>query len=256
MTKKYQAPSVKKAFQILKLIADTNKTVGISDIAKSLKISKSTVHGITSVLEEVGVVRRDPITKRYALGFALFELGKSAYSQVDLTEIARPILKKLMDETQQTVFLGILSGEHVIIIESFESRQALKITTPIGTAIPLLAGAVGKALLGAMDEAYAKEIIKRKGIKRYTENTITDPIKYLEAIGVARKMGYGTDYEEYILGVRAVAAPVVSNNDFLSAVWAVGFKTSLDNEKMDALIRQTKAAAATISRRAIEHAAV
>lgn len=256
MTKKYQAPSVKKAFQILRLIADENKKVGITDIAKSLNISKSTVHGITSVLEEVGVIRRDSITKRYTLGFALLELGKSAYSQVDLTEIAKPALKKLMEETQQTVFLGILSGEHVTIIESFESRQDLKITTPIGTTIPLLAGAVGKALLGTMDEAYVTEIIKRKGIKRYTENTITDPVKYLEAIKASRKAGYGTDYEEYILGVCAVAAPIVGNDAFLSAVWAVGFKTSLDNEKMDNLIQQTKAAAADISRRLIENRAV
>ena len=53
MTAKYQAPAVKKAFQILKLIADTNQGLGISELAKALGISKGTVHGVTSILQAV-----------------------------------------------------------------------------------------------------------------------------------------------------------------------------------------------------------
>jgi DNA-binding IclR family transcriptional regulator len=78
MAKGYFAPSVKRAFQILKLVSTSKDGAGISEIARGLGMAKSTVHGMTSALEEIGVVLRDPVTKKYTLGFTLFELGQRA----------------------------------------------------------------------------------------------------------------------------------------------------------------------------------
>lgn len=249
MSGRYQAPSVKKAFHILRLISDNDKGVGISDLAKSLGISKGTVHGITAALEEVGAIKRDPRTKRYSSGLTLLELGKSAYSQSDLIDKARPIMQGLMERAQQSVFLGVLNGEHVTILDIVESRQALKITSPIGTTLPLTAGATGKVFLASMEEDKALTIIRTKGLRKYTENTITDPQKYLQEIRKVREVGYATDYEEYIAGVRAVVSPIKGERPLMSALWVVGFKTSLDDIRMKALIGATVEAAKAISSR-------
>ena len=61
----YSAPSVKKAFKILYEISDASNGLGISDLSKKLKIGKSTVHGITAALEEMGILVRDPVHKQY-----------------------------------------------------------------------------------------------------------------------------------------------------------------------------------------------
>jgi DNA-binding IclR family transcriptional regulator len=249
MSGKYQAPSVKKAFQILKLISDTDGGLGISELSQNLGIGKSTVHGITSALEELGTIIRDPVTKRYTLGFTLFELGKFAYSQIDLRDLARPVMEELMERAQESVFLGALNGDHVTILDIVESRQDLKIISHIGTTIPLPAAATGKVFLAAMDEQKALEIIKTKGLKRHTENTITDPDQYLREIRRVREQGYATDYEEYMPGVRAVVSPIKGDRKLISAIWVVGFKTSLDDHKMRVLIGATKEAAEEISRR-------
>ena len=243
------APSVKKAFEILKAISSSRKGAGVNKIARDLKIAKSTVHGITSTLEGLGAIMRDPLTKMYTLGFTLFELGRLAYSQIDLKDLARPIMEKLMEKTQESVFLGVLNGDRVTILDIVESKQDLKITSPIGTAIPLLAGATGKVFLAFMEEEKAKEIIKKKGLTRYTENTIIDPEKYLQEIRRVKKNGYATDYEEYILGVRAVVSPIKGEGHLVSALWVVGFRTSLNGDKMRALIEMTKEAAEAVSRK-------
>jgi IclR family KDG regulon transcriptional repressor len=250
MPEKYQAPSVKKAFQILKLISDTASGLGVSELARSLGMGKSTVHGITSALEEMGTIIRDPSTKRYTLGLTLFELGRSAYSQVDLRALARPVMEELMERAQESVFLGVLNGGHVTILDMVESRQDLKITSPIGTTIPLPAGATAKVFLGAMEEDKIKEIIRTRGLIRYTEKTITNPERYLEEIRRVRANGYATDYEEYIPGVRAVASPITAKGHRISAIWVVGFRTSLNDHKMKEIIGATKEAAEEISRRA------
>ena len=249
MSEKYQAPSVKKAFQILRLISNADRELGISDLAKTLGIGKSTVHGITSALEELGAIMRDPSTKRYTLGLTLFELGRSAYSQTNLRDIARPFMEELMERAQESVFLGALNGDHVTILDIIESRQDLKITSPIGTTIPLTAGATGKVVLASMEEEKAMEYIRAKGLTRYTENTITDPEAYIQEIRRVREEGYATDYEEYISGVRAIVSPIKRERHMISAIWVVGFKASLDDLKMKTLLGATKEASEKISRR-------
>jgi len=196
----------------------------------------------------LGVVMRDPHTKRYRLGLTLFELGRLAYSQIDLKTLARPIMEELMEKTQTSVFLGILNWEHVTVLDIVESRQDLKITAPIGTAIPLFAGAVGKVFLASMKEEQTKKIVRSKGLTRFTKNTIVDPELYFRELKNVRKMGYAVDDEEYIPGVRAVASPIVGLGQLMSAIWVVGFKASLDEKKMKALINETKKAAEAISR--------
>jgi IclR family KDG regulon transcriptional repressor len=247
--KKYGAPSVKKAFAILSAISSSKNGLGVSELAKKLKMAKSTVHGMTSALEELGAVMRDPVTKKYKLGFTLLEIGRSAYSQIDLQTSARPVTEELMGKTQTSVFLGILNGDQVTILDIVESRQELNITAPVGSTIPLFAGAVGKVFLASMAKEQADKIIKSKGLPRFTENSIVDTALYFQELRQVRENGYAVDDEEYILGVRAVASPLMGLGQLRSAIWAVGFKANLDKKKMQTLTGETQKAARTISRR-------
>ncbi|RJR45365.1 MAG: IclR family transcriptional regulator [Desulfobacteraceae bacterium] len=249
MAKGYFAPSVKRAFEILRMISRSREGLGISELARTLNMAKSTVHGMTSALEEAGAVMRNPVTKRYTLGFTLFELGRTAYLQIDLKSLSRPVMESLMEKTGTSVFLGLLNGEHVTILDVVESKSELKITAPIGAAIPLIAGAVGKVMLSRMDEEQARKLVGKKGLMRYTENTISDTEAYFDEIRAVRKKGYATDDEEYIAGVRAVASPILEESDLMGALWAVGFKASLDGDKMKSLISETRKAADAINRR-------
>ncbi|MBN2319605.1 MAG: IclR family transcriptional regulator [Acidobacteria bacterium] len=243
----YQAPTVKKAFQILELIAGEDKLMTISDLSRELGISKSTVHGITRALEEAGALYRDRKSKRYTLGTALFELARTGYARIDLKDTARPIMEKLMRTTRQSVFLGIRSGSHVSIIDIVESSQDLKITSPIGTRVPLLAGALGKAFLASMDEKRALSLVRSIGLRRFTGNSITDSKRYMKMVEKARESGYGLDDEEYIQGVRAVAAVIRRPGQPMSAVWIVGFTPSMGENRMTDIAVETKRAAEEIS---------
>ena len=247
--KKYGAPSVKKAFAILNAIASSRQGFGVSELAKKLKMAKSTVHGMTSALEELGAVMRHPRTKKYKLGFTLLEIGRSAYSQIDLKTAARPVTVDLMEKTRTSIFLGILNGDHVTILDIVEARQDLNITAPVGSSIPLFAGAVGKVFLAFMEQEQADRMIQSKKLPRFTDKSISDPQRYRRELEQVREQGYAVDDEEYIMGVRAVASPLMELGQLQSAIWAVGFKTSLDDERMQALAEDTCQAAKTISRR-------
>jgi DNA-binding IclR family transcriptional regulator len=245
----YRAPTVEKAFRILGLIAKHDRLMTISDLSRELDISKSTVHGIARALEAVGAVIRDEKTKRYSLGMTLLELARSGYERIDLKDIARPIMEDLMRSTQQSVFLGIRSNEHVSIIDIVESTQDLKITAPIGTRLPLLAGAIGKAFLSSMEKDRAISLVQTVGLRKFTDKSAIDPDHYMKQIDEARAAGYGLDDEEYIQGVRAVASVIQSPTQQMSAVWVVGFTPSMSADKVPVIAMKTKRAAEAISKK-------
>lgn len=245
----YEAPSVKKAFQILDLVARRDNRLTISDLSRELGISKSTVHGIAQALEGIGAIVRNDETKRYTLGMTLLQLAHTAYTRIDLKDVARPILEDLMRSTRQTVFLGIRSGDRVSIVDIVESTQDLKITAHIGARIPLLVGATGKVFMASLEEREAAQLIRNMGLRRNTEKSITDLDKYMEEIRQARDSGYALDDGEYLQGIRAVAAPINAQGRQLTAIWVVGFSQGMKSEKMTAIAVETKEAAEAISRK-------
>jgi DNA-binding IclR family transcriptional regulator len=238
----YSAPSVKKAFKILYAISETSNGLGISDLSKKLKIGKSTVHGITMALEEMGVLVRDPLYKRYTLGYSLLELCRTTYAKIELKDLARKPMEKLMEKVGETVFLGVLNGDHVTIVDVVESRNEMKITSPPGTRLPLLAGATGRVLLSQIEEEKGKEIIQKKGLLRYTPKTVVDHKHFFREIGKVKEQGYAVDDEEYIPGVRAVAAPLPSVSSPPAVLWVVGFSSTLDDHKVKTVIREIQGA--------------
>ena len=245
---KYSAPSVKKAFKILHTIADSSTGLGVSELAKKLKIGKSTVHGITLALEEVGVLARDPVHKKYNVGYTLLELGRKAYSKIELWDVARTPMEALMEAVGETVFLGTLNGDHVTILNVVESHNELKITSPPGTRMPLLAGASGRVFLAQLEEKKAREVVQKKGLSRYTSKTVTDTKRFLKEVEETRKRGYAIDHEEYLLGVTAVAAPIPTTSLPPAAIWVVMFTPSSYDQKLEKVALEIQKAAQEVSR--------
>lgn len=243
----YSAPSVKKAFKILHAISDASNGLGISDLSKQLRIGKSTVHGITAALEELGVLVRDPKRKKYNIGFTLLELKKKTYEKIKLRDMAKIPMEKLMEKIGETVFLGILNGDHVTILDVVESHNEMKITSPPGTRLPLIAGATGKVFLAQLGEKKAKEVIQKIGLVRFTSKSIIDQKKFFKEVEETKRRGYATDDEEYMIGIRAIASPIQAAFSPLAAIWVVGFTSSLNDQKMEEIISEVQKTARDIN---------
>jgi len=242
----YFVPSLIKAFKVLETISESGVDVSISELSRRLGLSKGTVFAIASTLEHLGALVRDPITKRFSLGYTLLELGRRAFVREDVRGVARKPMEDLAEEIEETVFLGVLNGDHVTILDMVESKRELKITAPSGTRLPLLAGATGKVFLASMDTGRAMEVINSLGLIPYTPNSITDVERYMEEIEEVRERGFATDDEEYIRGVRAVACPLEAH-PLPHAVWVVGFTTSLNDRKMGRVMEELRGTSQIIS---------
>jgi DNA-binding IclR family transcriptional regulator len=141
----------------------------------------------------------------------------------------------------------------VTILDVVESHNEMKITSPPGTRLPLLAGATGKVFLAQFEEKRAKEIILKTGLVRFTSKSIIDQKKFTKEVEETKKRGYAVDDEEYMGGVRAIAAPIQTNSPPLAAIWVVGFSSGLNDQKMERVILEIRNTAQEIAQSMRDH---
>ena len=233
----YSAPIVSKAMRVLRMILSESENPGISEIASKLKLAKSTTHGILAALEETGWVLRDPITRKYTCGFTTRKIAEIASVRIPLVEMARPYLETLSMRLNEDVFLGMCGGSNLLILDQIESVKDLRITARPGTRLPLFAGAVGKIFLAYHDPDDLQEILRKNPIPRFTPNSVTDPVLYVEQLNEIRERGIAFDHEEYLMNVSAIAAPIFhgkkNRRRMVAGFWLVGLDLAQSSEKME-----------------------
>lgn len=243
----YNAPIIKKAIEILRLLIKEYQPLGVTEIAKGLSISKSTAYGILQSLQEEGLVSKDSVTKKYSIGKEMMRLSKMVFKGQDIATITRPFLERLAELVNETVFLGVREYNSVKIIDVIEAKKDFKISSPIGTKLPITAGAIGKIFLSTMSNDEIVEFLKDKGLPQYTENSITDIDLFMKEIEKTRELGYSLDLGEYLKGIMAAASLIYQDNSPVGAIWFVGFSHSMVNEKLDYIIKHLKNTSQQIS---------
>src|SRR5262249_28548864 len=148
-----------------------------------------------------------PGRRLYALGARILYLGHTCL-QVDLPRRAQPYLEAVNRATGETVHLASLQGDAVITLAVREAGPAVpgdpgedgKLEAPHATS-------VGKAILAWLPEDEMRRILAN-GMKRFTDNTITEFPALIESLRIVRRNGYAIDREEFLPGVICVGAAI------------------------------------------------
>jgi DNA-binding IclR family transcriptional regulator len=228
----YKAPAVHKAFQLLRTLSQSPQSLGIVELAQRLGYSKSSTHGIVHALLREGVLTQGPGGRKLFLGPTIAELLFSNWHQEKVKELAQPILNAIRDSINETVILGVRIRNRVLILATAEAFDSLKISVPVGSTIPLFAGAVGKVFLAQETPEHATALINEQGLPRYTPRSITDKQAYRLELDRVHANGYAVDIEEYLPGIRAVAVALHNRRGLPAALWVVGISANMGTEKI------------------------
>lgn len=242
-------PAVDRAANLLRAVAVSKRALGVSELSRQLGLNKSTTHDILSTLCRHHFLERDQASKTYRLGFALAELGQLVDERTDLRGLAHPLLVSLAHDVDETVLLGTFSDGYVSIVDKEEAPHDVKITSPVGQRMQYHAAAFGKVFLAAMNDQDAAALLAARPLRSFTSRSITKPATYRAALRQVRADGYAVDDEEYLPGVRAVAAPINdSRGHVVAALCVVGFSTRLKDQNLLQIAHRTCATAKAISR--------
>lgn len=251
MRKKGQAPtlqSVDRAIAVLKAFSEEEPELGVTGLSQRLGLPKSTVYRLLASLQQEGIVDQNPETEKYRLGIELVHLAGLVLKQIDVRQVARPHLRSLAETSEETVNLTVLTDSgKVINIDGISSPRMVRNVGWIGREMLPHCISSGKALLAYLPQQQL-ECILAKGLPRFTEKTITDPILLQEELKGVRQQGYAVAQEELEVGLSAVAAPIWNHEGkVVAAVSVSGPSFRLSAEKIPALAELTRQTANEIS---------
>jgi IclR family acetate operon transcriptional repressor len=198
--------SLDRAFAILETMADAGGVIGVSQLATDSGLPLATIHRLVRTLVDLGYVRQEP-SRQYSLGPRLMRLADSSTKR--LGTLAHPYMSSVVDALGESVNLAVLEGEEILYVAQVQpSQNFMRMFTEAGRRAKPHTTAVGKAMLAAVPDEAVLDLLKRTGMPRRTEHTITDPDAFLADLQRVRERGYAIDDGEQELGVRCVAVVV------------------------------------------------
>lgn len=241
--------SVSRALRILKLFLPDRPAWGVMEVARTLRLHKSTTSRLMGTLEREGFLESDPQTGKYRLGLQVVMLANSAARSGDLRTVVKPAMEELSRTTQETINLTVIQGAECVNLEQIPSPHRIKNIGWIGRRTPLHCTSTGKAILAFLSPDERAKLLPRR-LERYTSQTITRRDRLIKELGEIRRRGYAVAQEELEEGLTAVAAPILDQAGKVMAALAVsGPSFRLPPERLlDAAARVVKAAT-RISRR-------
>ncbi|EKN67295.1 IclR family transcriptional regulator [Schinkia azotoformans] len=214
--------SVQRGLQILKLFSPAKPVWGITDIATTLKLSKSTVSRITSDLVEEGYLEKT--RNKYRLGFSLLALSGVITSHLEIHKESSDTLKSLVHKLGETAHIAILEDLEITYLHKIECQNPVRLFTNIGKKNPPTCTGCGKILLAYQPETALRELIDR-GLPMMGPKSITDPQKLMTELQNVRKNGYSLCIDEMQEGIISIGAAIRDyTNEVVAAVSIVGPK--------------------------------
>ncbi len=241
--------AVERALNILEAAAQRRDGLTNAEISRKLGIPKSSASYILRTLEKRSYLRRDPESGRYRLGLKILSLGGDAQANLDIADIALPLMRILSEKIRMTVHLAVLDQGEAVYIEKVEAPGFFKVNTWVGRRMFLHSTSVGKCLLAWLSKQEIETIVKQQGMKKRTPKTITSISKLLADLEHVKLSGYAVDDEENSLGARCLGAPIFdSMGNATAALGASGTLTQTDEANMPRMIEALKETARRISR--------
>jgi IclR family acetate operon transcriptional repressor len=201
-------PPLLRAIALLERIAAADGPLSLNDATVGAGLPKPTVYRMLAMLEEAGLLSREPEGRRIGAGPRLTRLALDVLRNGVARGPRRAILQQLVAAVGETCNLTMLEGGEVIYLDRVESAWPLRVTLQPGSRVPLHCTASGKLLLALLPPARRRRIVDTLPLPRHTEQTLVDRRRFATELARVRRERFATDNEEYLAGLVCVAVPV------------------------------------------------
>jgi DNA-binding IclR family transcriptional regulator len=223
--------SIGRVVAMLRVVATRGKNgMRLSDVSAASGLPTSTCFRMLQRLELEGLVERHPVTRKYFLGPLLYELGQLARPRYPLAERCEPALAELAEYTKDTVYLSERRGSEAVCSARALGDYPIKaLTLDVGIRRPLGVGAGGLAILCALPESEADEIIEENA-QRYRKLSTLDADRVRGAVREGRLQGFAFLDGPVIPGTAAVGVAFTAAGS-IAAISVAAISTRLDEAR-------------------------
>ena len=200
--------SLGRAFAILEEVARHRDGIGLAELSKKVGLHNSTAFHLAKTMVSLGYVRQEKDSKRYRVGRPLFALAASSLDEIEMVNLATPILEDLARATGESSHFAVRMGDAVVVIARTSGPGAFQLADRVGVVRPAHCTALGKVILAALRPDQLERFLERLDLKPSTERSITEIPALKREIDEVRRAGIAFDDGEFNAEVRCVAVPV------------------------------------------------
>ena len=200
--------SLGRAFSILEAVARHREGIGLAELSKLVGLHNSTTFHLAKTMVSLGYIRQEKESKRYRIGRPLFALAASALDEIEMVNVATPVLEELSRDTGESSHFAVRMGDAVVVIARTSGPGAFQLTDRVGVVRPAHCTALGKVILAALRPDQLERFLERVDLKPSTDKSVTEVPTLLREIAEIRRTGVAFDDGEFNPEVRCVAVPV------------------------------------------------
>lgn len=247
-----KVPAAENTLRILRYLASRAGPVPAFSIATALKLPRSSVYHLLTVLREQGFVVHFPEDGVYGLGLAAHELSSAYQRQAPLARLARPLLTALVDRQGENGHLAVLHGAHVVYLIEERARHRPFLASDEGVRLPAYLTASGRALLAGLRPADLRALYPARSafVSRHPEEADWSPGRLRAELQRTRARGWASEDGDITPGLGSVAVAARGHLDLPVAAVALTFvSTTIDEPRRVELAAAVRDVAAALSRR-------
>ena len=234
-----QISMITKSFEVLELLSKNPYGLTLQEIVTQLQYPKSSLYKIVSNLQELGYLGREMDSSRYFLSRKLLTLGVTAFNSSNIIERSKEYMKLLRDEVGESVMIGTLIDDEVVLLEQLTGSLDFVFTLKQGMKFNLYSTAPGKVILAFLDKSKQNEIVDNLQLEAINEYTITDKTLLKQELEIIRQQGYAADINETVEGVHCIAAPIWDETkNAIACVWTSGPAGRLPKRSIETIAQQ------------------
>lgn len=186
--------TLSKGLMILETLTAQRGSKGVTELSRELGLTKSNTFRLLQTLCALGYVKNNR-NKSYSATLKTWQIGRASVENLNLREVARPVMQHLAAETGEVIYLAVPEHLQIVYIDKIDSSDPIRSWNPIGGSAPIHCVGTGKAILAANYETLRDTV--KHSLVRYTDRTITD-VEALDAdVARTRKRGYAFDTGEF-----------------------------------------------------------
>lgn len=217
----------------------------LTELATAVGVHKSSALRLLAPLAEAGLVR--VASGRHLLGPRVAQLGRGYLDSVDLRALARPVLRRLVEESGESVHLVLPDLPDMVYVDKIDGPGRVRMNSTVGSRQPAHSTGVGRAYLAFAGPREVDAVVAH-GLAPRTERTVTEPAAFRAGLSAVRERGYAVDDIENEPDIRCVAAPVFDHDGaVVAAVSVAGLATRVTPDRFERLGQQVVDAGRAIS---------
>ncbi|AWS46586.1 IclR family transcriptional regulator [Streptosporangium sp. 'caverna'] len=244
MSNEHSMSVTDKVLALLGAFSYETPALTLTELSRRTGLSMPTVHRRAAELVEWGALERGP-DRRYRVGLRLWEVATLAPRGSALRNAALPFLQDLYDVTkEQHIHLSVRDHLDVVFLERLSTPNAPQADSRAGGRFGAFATGAGLVLL-AHAPGDVREKYLSNPLRRYTENTVTDPARLRSLLAGVRREGYSTSDRMVGPDVHCIGAPIYGADGSVVAAVSICFRAG--SQSPQTLAPSVRAAARRIS---------